>query len=120
VEDDGLGVIFSRDIPALVRAEMRGVTDDFLAGFGLTQDDLAGLIVHPGGEKVLSALEDAYDLPQGALTEAREVLASHGNMSAVTVLAVFQQVLANNAKGRHLMTALGPGFSVGMCLMDLL
>ncbi len=119
VEDDGLGVIFSRNIPAMVRDEMRPVTDAFLSAQGLSQKDLAGLIVHPGGEKVLEALEACYALPPGGLTEARAVLADHGNMSAVTVLAVLERTLRNGARGRHLMTALGPGFSVGMCLLDI-
>ncbi len=119
VEDDGLGVVFSRSIPNLVRDEMRSVTDAFLATHGLTQNDLDGLIVHPGGEKVLEALEACYGLPDGALVDARAVLADHGNMSAVTVLAVFERAVARGASGRHLMMALGPGFSVGMCLLDL-
>lgn len=123
VEDDGLGVVFSRSIPALVREMMRPVTDGFLAAQGLTQADLAGLIVHPGGERVLEALEDCYGLARGALVEARGVLADHGNMSAVTVLAVLRRTLAKagacGARGPHLMAALGPGFSVGMCLLDL-
>ena len=118
MEDDGFGVIFSRSIPNLVRDKMRGVTDAFLHGHGLTQDDLGGLIMHPGGEKVLEALEACYDLPEGGLVLAREVLAEHGNMSAVTVLAVLEKTLLRKETGCHLMTALGPGFSVGMCLLD--
>jgi len=119
VEDDGLGVVFSRSIPNLVREKMRGVTDAFLAAQGLTQDDMDGVIVHPGGEKVLEALEACYDLPEGGLKDARDILAEHGNMSAVTVLAVLERAVANGAAGRQLMTALGPGFSVGMCLLDM-
>jgi len=119
VEDDGLGVVFSQSIPMLVREKMRGVTDAFLARQGLKHGDLAGMIVHPGGEKVLAALEACYDLAPGALEDARAVLAAHGNMSAVTVLAVFERAIARGASGRHLMAALGPGFSAGMCLIDL-
>ncbi len=119
VQDDGLGVIFSRHIPTLVREKMRPVTDAFLAQHGLSQDDLDGLIVHPGGEKVIAAIEAAYDLPSGELADARAVMAAHGNMSAVTVLAVFERALQSQPPGRYLMTALGPGFSVGMALVDL-
>ena len=119
IENDGLGVVFSQSIPMLVREKMRATTDDFLAREGVAQADLAGLIVHPGGEKVLAALEDSYELAPGALDDARVVLAEHGNMSAVTVLAVFERALARGAKGKHLMVALGPGFSVGMALVDL-
>ncbi len=120
VEDDGLGVVFSQSIPILVRERMREVTDTFLATLGLTQADLAGMIMHPGGEKVVAALEACYGLPDGGLADARDVLAEHGNMSAVTVLAVFEKALARKARGKHLMAALGPGFSVGMCLLELL
>ncbi len=120
VEDDGLGVVFSRSIPDLVRTMMRPVTDAFLSTQGLTQSDIRGLIVHPGGERVLEALEDCYGLPRGDLVSARGVLADHGNMSAVTVLAVLRRTLAQDAAGPHLMAALGPGFSVGMCLLDLM
>ena len=119
VEDDGLGVVFSRSIPSLVRDGMREVTDAFLKTSNLTQEDIDGVIAHPGGEKVLEALEECYELPKGGLADAREVLSEHGNMSAVTVLAVLEKVLARKTTGRHLMTALGPGFSVGMCLLDL-
>ena len=119
VENDGLGVLFSNSIPTLVREKMRGVTDAFLSANGLTQQDLAGLIVHPGGQKVLEALEDCYELPEGALSDARAVLADCGNMSAVTVLAVLDRALARGASGRHLMVAMGPGFSVGMALLNL-
>ncbi len=119
IENDGLGVVFAQSIPNLVREKMRAATDAFLAGEGVAQEDLAGLIVHPGGEKVLAALEECYAAAPGALDDAREVLADHGNMSAVTVLAVFERALARGAKGKHLMAALGPGFSVGMALVDL-
>lgn len=119
VEDDGLGVIFSRSIPQLVRTRLRPVTDSFLGRCELAQQDLCGLIVHPGGEKVLEALEDAYGLAPGSLGHARAVLAERGNMSAVTVLAVLERTLAAKERGLHMMTALGPGFSAAMCLLDL-
>lgn len=119
VEDDGLGVIFSRSIPILVKTKLRRVTDAFLHGCGLKQDDLAGVIVHPGGEKVLEALESAYNLTPGSLIHARAVLAERGNMSAVTVLAVLERTLAAKERGLQMMTALGPGFSAAMCLLDL-
>src|SRR5687768_10444636 len=53
VKEDGLGVLFSRDIPALVRQELRGAADRFLSKQGLGRLDLAGYVCHPGGAKVL-------------------------------------------------------------------
>jgi len=119
VEDDGLGVIFSRDIPTIVRTDMRAAADAFLARHGLIAGDLDGMVCHPGGTKVLAAIEDSFGLGDGTLAAERAVLRRFGNMSAPTVLFVLAEKLAAGARGRHLMTALGPGFSVGFLLLDL-
>lgn len=119
IEDDGLGVVFSRDIPTLVKERMKAASDEFLAGAGVAQSDLDGYLVHPGGEKVVSAIEEVYGLPPGGLKTARDILSERGNMSAVTVLAVLERAIAEGARGRHLMSALGPGFSAGFALLTL-
>jgi len=118
VEDDGLGVLFSRDIPTLVRDEMRPAADVFLARHDLTCRDLAGYVCHPGGVKVLDALEQAFELAPGTMAEARSVLRDYGNMSAVTVLFVLQRMMQRGLAGRHLMSALGPGFSAGFQILE--
>ncbi|WP_300302365.1 3-oxoacyl-[acyl-carrier-protein] synthase III C-terminal domain-containing protein [Ferrovibrio sp.] len=119
VLDDGLKVVFSGNIPDLVRNDLRPVVDTFLSRQGLTLDDIAGYVCHPGGAKVLDALEACFELPPRAMREARDVLRRHGNMSSVTVLFVLQETLNSGASGRHLLTALGPGFTAAMLLMDL-
>ncbi|MFO0996767.1 MAG: 3-oxoacyl-[acyl-carrier-protein] synthase III C-terminal domain-containing protein [Alphaproteobacteria bacterium] len=111
VADDGFGVLFSRDIPTLVRRDLRAAADDFLARAGLTVGDLSGLICHPGGAKVLDALEEAFDLAPGSMVDAREVLARYGNMSAATVMFVLARAMERGLDGRYLMSALGPGFT---------
>jgi len=119
VEEDGLGVVFSRDIPDLVRTKLRRVTDSFLRENDLTLAHLNGVLCHPGGEKVLAALSEAFDLEPEALHHAREILRTKGNMSAVTVLAVLERAIASCDSGKHLMTALGPGFTAGMAIIEL-
>lgn len=118
VADDGLGVIFSRDIPTLVERDLRPVADAFLARSGLRSADLDGLVCHPGGTKVVAALERAFGLAPGTLAEERAVLRDHGNMSSVTVLHVLARKLRRGLRGRHLATALGPGFTAGFLLLD--
>lgn len=118
VEEDGLGVLFSRDIPALVRGDLRNVADGFLRQHGLALGEIDRVVCHPGGAKVLDALEDAFALPHGAMTEARGVLRDFGNMSAATVLFVLDRVLREPAPGRCLLSALGPGFTAGFQLLE--
>jgi alkylresorcinol/alkylpyrone synthase len=118
VENDGLGVLFSRDIPALIRERMGPAVDSFLARHGLGRGDIDGYVCHPGGAKVIGALEEVFGLPQGGLPEARSVLRDFGNMSAVTVLFVLERMRRAGMRGRYLMTALGPGFTAGFQILE--
>jgi alkylresorcinol/alkylpyrone synthase len=118
VEDDGFGVLFSRDIPALVRNRYRSALSGFLEGCGLGLDDLDGFAMHPGGVRVLEALEHALELAPDALDDSRAVLRVHGNMSAATVLFVLERMLARGAAGRLLASAFGPGFTAGFLLLE--
>ncbi|MDP7547715.1 MAG: 3-oxoacyl-[acyl-carrier-protein] synthase III C-terminal domain-containing protein, partial [Alphaproteobacteria bacterium] len=75
---------------------------------------------HPGGAKVLDALEGVFGLPSGGLVEAREVMRRHGNMSAVTVLFVLQELRQAGLAPRRrlLLTSMGPGFTAAFALME--
>lgn len=119
VADDGLKVVFSGSIPDLVRRDLRPVIDRFLARHGASLGDIAGFICHPGGAKVVDALEECFALAHGALVHSRSVLRDHGNMSSVTVLFVLKAALDAGERGLQLLTALGPGFTAAMLLMDL-
>ena len=118
VTQDGLKAIFSRDIPTLVRREMRDIVSEFLSRHRLALTDIDRFICHPGGAKVLTALEEAFRLSPGTLADARGVLRDYGNMSAATALFVLERALRGGAAGRLLLTALGPGFTAAFQLME--
>jgi alkylresorcinol/alkylpyrone synthase len=119
VADDGLSAVFSRDIPQLVAGRFRAVAAEFLARHDLTIDDIDRFVCHPGGAKVVAALEDAFGLERGALAGARGVLRDFGNMSAATVMFVLARMLADPRPwNRALMNALGPGFTAGFVVLD--
>ena len=118
IEDDGLQVRMSRDIPTLVRARMRDATTQFLDRHGLGLADIDRFVCHPGGTKVLAALEEAFGIPEGTLAEGRAVLRDFGNMSAATVMFVLDRVLKDGVKGRMLMTAMGPGFTAAFQIIE--
>lgn len=118
IEEDGLGVLFSRDIPTLVRSDLRPRIDAFLGARGLTAHEMNGWLFHPGGMKVLDALEDGLALQRGALCHARGVLRDFGNMSAATVMFVLERALAAGMAGRLFAGALGPGFTAGFLMME--
>jgi alkylresorcinol/alkylpyrone synthase len=75
--------------------------------------------MHPGGRKVLEAVEAALGLPRQAFEHSWQVLANYGNMSSPTALFVLDRTIDAGASGRHLMAAFGPGFSISFALLDL-
>jgi alkylresorcinol/alkylpyrone synthase len=113
VEDDGLGVRFARDIPHFVRTRFAAAATGFAAGRGRRLADYDGFICHPGGRKVIEALEEVLDLQRGGLVVARDVLRRFGNMSAATALFCLAEQRRRGMRGRWLASALGPGFTAG-------
>jgi alkylresorcinol/alkylpyrone synthase len=111
VDPEGFGVIFDRSIPSFAAANLREAMDGILGRMGLQMADVDRFVCHPGGAKVIEALETSLGLGQGALDKEREVLADHGNMSAPTALFVLERVLADPVGPRLVMSALGPGFT---------
>ena len=118
VEEDGLKARFSQSIPSLVARDFRGLLDGFLARNGIALGDIDDFACHPGGAKVLDALEDAFEIGRGALKDSRSILRDYGNMSAVTALFVAERMDVRHKKQRTLMTALGPGFSAVFLMIE--
>jgi alkylresorcinol/alkylpyrone synthase len=115
MDREGFGAIFSRSIPDLATSDLRPAADAFLARNGLDTEKIDHYVFHPGGAKVVTALETAFSLEQGSLVAEREVLADYGNMSAPTVLFVLDR--APPLSGRRFLSSLGPGFTASFATM---
>jgi alkylresorcinol/alkylpyrone synthase len=111
IDPTGLGVIFARSIPPFARENLRPAMESMLQAQQMTLDDVDRFICHPGGVKVIEALEQALSIGQGQLDHERAVLAEHGNMSAPTVLFVLERARRAGLPHNSVVTALGPGFT---------
>jgi len=118
VEDPGLAVIFDRAIPPFIEGELAPAVDGILQPLGLARGDIDRFCCHPGGAKVITAIEAALDLPEDTLDLEREVLRDHGNMSAPTVLFVLDRLLGRGPPERTMMTAFGPGFTCAGLVLE--
>ena len=118
IEEDGFRAIFSKNIPALVEEDFESILIDFLKRNNLALGDIDGFACHPGGAKVLSALERALGLEDGGLTDSREILRQYGNMSAVTVMFVLKRMRAREKRQRTLLSTLGPGFTAAFMTLE--
>jgi len=111
VGDTGFGVIFDRAIPPFARLHLRPAMDAMLAAQDMRVEDVDRFVCHPGGVKVIDALEASLLLAPGRLDHERAVLAEHGNMSAPTVLFVLDRARRAGLPPRSVLVALGPGFT---------
>lgn len=118
VEDPGLAVVFDRAIPPFVEAKLAAAVGEMLNSLNLTQADIGRFCCHPGGVKVIDAIEAALALPPGELDLERQILNDFGNMSAPTVLFVLEALLKRGLPERTLMTAFGPGFTCAGLLLE--
>ena len=112
ISEDGFKVVLSGEVPNVVRRHLRGDVDAFLGDHGLTRDDVAVWIAHPGGPKVLEAMADTLELGDAALERAWRTLREVGNLSSTSVLLVLAEALAEAPPvGSYgLVMAMGPGF----------
>jgi len=114
----GFGVVLSRSVPIFVERRFPPVAKKLLAAVGLTNEDVGRYICHPGGGKVVDAVEMALKLKRGSLDHERDVLREFGNMSAPTVLFALERVLRAPKKGMLALSALGPGFTASLCALE--
>jgi len=111
VDETGFGVVFDRSIPAFVTEKFASATDGALKAVNLNHDQIDRYVCHPGGAKVVDAIESALHLAQGSLDAERDTLRAAGNMSAPTVMFVMKSVLEAGTTGQMMACALGPGFT---------
>ena len=111
IDPTGFGVILRRTVPEFVTTELKPALLQILGRMQLSLADIDRFVCHPGGAKVINAIEAGLSLDQGTLEHERQIVAEYGNMSAPTVLFILERALAKGLPARSLVTALGPGFT---------
>lgn len=114
VDEDGLGVVFDRSIPHFTEAHLLEAVEAGLTAAELDRTDIARFVFHPGGAKVIAAIEKALALNDGELDHERSVLRDFGNMSAPTALFVLERAISGGTTGQLVLGALGPGFTASL------
>jgi alkylresorcinol/alkylpyrone synthase len=119
VRNEGLYVIFSKDIPTIIKNWLRPNIENFLKKHSLTMQNIQHFIAHPGGKKVLDAYHEALGIDKSMTAVSMQVLQEYGNMSSVTVLYVLDRYMQRITKKGDIgiVAALGPGFSSEFVLL---
>lgn len=115
IDPAGFGVVLARSLPRFLERRLAAPARRFVRDAKI---DAPQFICHPGGAKVLDAVETALDLQKGTLRDEREVLRGHGNMSAPSVLFVLERALERGLRGQAVLAALGPGFTASFLALE--
>jgi alkylresorcinol/alkylpyrone synthase len=115
----GFQIVLSAEVATVAEKYLGEDVQLFLSEFGLSTTDIATWVCHPGGPKVIEAIENVLELPDVALDRTRESLRDNGNMSSVSVLDVLRANLAEPPTPGSLgmMIAMGPGFCSELVLL---
>jgi predicted naringenin-chalcone synthase len=117
IGDHGFRMTLSAQVPAAIEANLRSWLVGWLAEQGLGLDDIRSWAVHPGGPRILSAVERTLGLPAEATAVARSVLSSSGNMSSPTILFILDRMRRERAELPCVALAFGPGLAVEAALL---
>jgi alkylresorcinol/alkylpyrone synthase len=121
VKNSGFKVLLSADIARLAQSEVRPSMEVFLGKHGLTIPGIDHWLVHPGGPKVIRALQAGLGLPDEALQLSWECLAEVGNLSSASVLLILDQTMkrVQPKPGAYgVLMAMGPAFSAELVLLQ--
>ncbi len=120
ISERGFRIVLSAEVPAMARDHLAADVDRFLADHGLARADVASWVCHPGGPKVLEAIEEGLALPAGALALTWESLREVGNLSSTSVLLVLKETVERHrppAGSFGVLMAMGPGFCSELVLL---
>jgi alkylresorcinol/alkylpyrone synthase len=118
---DGFRIVLTTELADVVERTLAATVTSFLATNGLTVDEIGTWIGHPGGPKVIDAIQHSLKLPDSAVQNSRRSLAEVGNLSSVSVLHVMEltaDTCPPPAGSFGLMIGLGPGVSIELILMQ--
>lgn len=115
----GFELVLSKDVAAVVEQYIEGDVTKFLGAHGLTTEDIGAFVSHPGGPKVIEAINAALGLAPEALELTWRSLGEIGNLSSASVLHVLRDTMAKPPPSGSpgLMLAMGPGFCSELVLL---
>ncbi|MDF2968648.1 MAG: type polyketide synthase [Nocardioidaceae bacterium] len=117
---DGLKIVLDARVPDVVEQYLGEDVRAFLADSDLKQEDVSGWVCHPGGPRVIEAIQRVLALPYEAVAHTWRSLAEVGNLSSASVLDVLGRTVREGslpAGSPVVLMAMGPGFCSELVLL---
>jgi predicted naringenin-chalcone synthase len=117
IGDHGFEMTLSKKVPNLIAGQVRPWLQDWLAEQGVALGEVASWAVHPGGPRILDAVEEGLGLPRQATAASRAVFAECGNMSSPTLLFILDRLRSGSAPRPCVALGFGPGLMAEAALL---
>jgi predicted naringenin-chalcone synthase len=118
IGDAGFDMHLSTRVPVLIADNLGGWLDGWLAEHDLKRDDVGSWAIHPGGPRILAAVEGSIGLLPGTCVASRDILTRYGNMSSPTILFILDELRRRNAPRPCVALGFGPGLAVEAALFQ--
>ena len=108
-------------VPSLIEEDFGKLVNQALARQGFSRDQITQWAIHPGGRKILEAIEKSLSLPKEKLETSYQILREYGNMSSPTILFVLYTMLSNAAvktTDKISVMSFGPGLTIEAMLLE--
>ena len=109
IKDHGFEMTLSKKVPTLIAEHLRPWLEAWLGQHQLDLGDIASWAIHPGGPRILSAVEESLDLASGSAWASHEIFQQYGNMSSPTVLFIIERLCRAGAARPCVALGFGPG-----------
>lgn len=116
ISKDGFLMTLTNKVPEILEKKCRGIMENALQYYGIKPETVNSWCVHPGGKKILEAIERGSSVTRDQLQESYAVLKEYGNMSSPTVLFVLEKILKKADADASIKNIVGMAFGPGLTL----
>lgn len=116
IGDHGFEMTLAKQVPGLIKKYLKPWLEQWLSKNNLMLSDIKSWALHPGGPRILTAIEDALSLPAQSSEISRKILSKHGNMSSATLLFILKKMAETNSPRPCVALGFGPGLAAEAAL----
>jgi predicted naringenin-chalcone synthase len=117
LSSSGFLMTLSGYVPDLIEEDFNKLLTNALKNADCNMEDISHWCMHPGGKRILTAIEKSINITSKDLTHSYSVLKNYGNMSSPTILFVLKEIMDSIKKNEKKKTnifgaAFGPGLTL--------
>ena len=116
LSSSGFLMTLSGYVPDLIEEDFNTLVTHSIENASLQKEDITHWCLHPGGKKILTAIQNSMHISEKELQHSYNILKAYGNMSSPTILFVLKEIMEelkhDHKKSNIFGAAFGPGLTM--------